>query len=566
MGCGFLALLALANLARAQDAKTPPGGLRVQNHGNSWGYSSNRIRLLETAAGIKPAVFLHHAEVIDGKPVPIYTPGCLGNNIKRTRECATLKARLEAGGIDVFTYTHSNWGDTPIAEEFAEFAYKHNPNFRVLWQAGWMVHDGLGINKNGPARDAVKIADLQAALDKARKRVEDKADEINKKLGKRVVFLVPVGDAFVKMRTMVVDGKFPGVTKQSELFNDDMPHQWRWGSILQDYCTFAALYQRSPVGLKVSLDKAVTDEQHAILQRIAWETVSKYPYAGIAMADEPKPAPEKKALPGLRVAYALMVHGQEIEAIVKAANISGHKRLSDPYFGTWHGFVQGGLKGVQPRHKEPIARGDIDVIAVATWSWHPHREGWHNRVALDSALAELADLGLQNNPKFRICWRSYLQPSTVKKGNMVVPDFGATRKALAQNNKSLEALVDTINKKHGKQIAQIVPTADATLKLVDTIVAGKFPGITDPPDLWMKEESFNMNVHRHLRALAAFCDFAVIYGISPEGLNLSFKGLTYRSKGGTDHSMEGITGEQMAILQRIAWETVSQYSYAGIAK
>jgi hypothetical protein len=279
---GCLVLFACGSQVGAQEAKTPPVGLRVQNYGNSWGYSSNRIRTLETAAEIKSAEFLHHAEVIDGKPVPIYTPGCLGGKIKLTRECVTLKAKLEAKSIDVFTYTHSNWGDTPIAEEVAEYGSKHNPDFRLLWQAGWMVHDGLGITKNGPARDAVKIADLQGALDKARKPVEAKVEEINKKFGKRVVFLVPVGDAFVKMRTMVVEGTFPGVTRQSELFNDDMPHQGRLGSILQDYCIFAALYQRSPVGLKVSLDKAVTDEQHAILQRIAWETVSKYSYAGIA--------------------------------------------------------------------------------------------------------------------------------------------------------------------------------------------------------------------------------------------------------------------------------------------
>lgn len=281
MGYIFLVFFAFINPARSQEAKSP-GGLRVQNYGNSWGYSSSRIRMLEVAAEIKPAEFLRNGEVIDRKPVPIYTTGCLNGTNKSARECVTLKSKLEAGGIDVFTYTHSNWDETQIAEEVAEFGSKHNPNFRLVWQAGWMVHDGLGIGKNGPARDAVKITDLQAALDKARKRVEVKVDEINKKLGKQVVTLVPVGDAFVKMRTMVVEGKFPGVTKQSELFNDDMPHQGRLGSILQDYCTFAALYQRSPVGLKVSLDKAVTDEQHAILQNIAWETVSKYPYAGIA--------------------------------------------------------------------------------------------------------------------------------------------------------------------------------------------------------------------------------------------------------------------------------------------
>jgi hypothetical protein len=57
-----------------------------------------------------------------------------------------------------------------------------------------------------------------------------------------------------------------------------------------------------------------------------------------------------------------------------------------------------------------------------------------------------------------------------------------------------------------------------------------------------------------------------MYGISPVGLNPSFKGVTYKTKGGQPHLMDGITDEQNAILQRIAWETVSKYSYAGIAK
>ncbi len=64
----------------------------------------------------------------------------------------------------------------------------------------------------------------------------------------------------------------------------------------------------------------------------------------------------------------------------------------------------------------------------------------------------------------------------------------------------------------------------------------------------------------------AYCDFAVIYGVSPEGLKPSFKGITYKFKGGAEHSMEGITDEQHAILQKIAWETVSKYPYAGVAR
>jgi sulfatase modifying factor 1 len=292
---GVMALLVSSGRAVADDAKGPPAGLRVQNTGNSWGFNYHRLRAIEAAAGITGGEYYRHSETIDGKAAPIYTFGCLGGKDNAPRPCATLKAILGAGKVDVFTYTHSNWHETDTAEEVAEFGLKHNPNFRLLWQAGWNVHDGLGISKNGPARDAVKIADLQAALDKNRKPVETRVDAINKNLGKRVVYLVPVGEAFVKLRAMVVDGKFPGVTKQSQLYNDDMPHQGRLGSLLQDYCIFTALYHRSPIGLNVTLDKSITDEQNTILQQIAWETVSTYRYAGIAR--------ESKNSLGMRLVY-----------------------------------------------------------------------------------------------------------------------------------------------------------------------------------------------------------------------------------------------------------------------
>jgi len=280
-------------------------------------------------------------------------------------------------------------------------------------------------------------------------------------------------------------------------------------------------------------------------------------------ADDTKP---NKPPAGLRVAYALMSNGAEMDAIVKAANIAGHMAADAPYFGTWHGFVKGGREGIPERARKQIAGGGIDALTVATWTWAPNDETWHKHVGLDSALAGVAELGLEKNPNFRLCWRAFLKPATVKKGDAVVPDFAQTQKTLEKETKDLEAHVDLVNKKHGKRVVLIVPHARAGLTLVDVVAAGKFPGVTDPAELWMKEEAFNMNVHRHLRALAAYCDFAVIYGVSPEGLRPSFKGITYKSKGGAEHTMEGITDEQHAILQKIAWETVLSYPYTGIPK
>lgn len=50
-------------------------------------------------------------------------------------------------------------------------------------------------------------------------------------------------------------------------------------SELGAYFNYAAIYRRSPEGLDVK--KGVPAEQRAILQKLAWETVSKYPEAGV---------------------------------------------------------------------------------------------------------------------------------------------------------------------------------------------------------------------------------------------------------------------------------------------
>ncbi|MFY7953536.1 MAG: hypothetical protein ACOVT5_13610, partial [Armatimonadaceae bacterium] len=567
-----------------------------------------------------------------------------------------------------------------------ELGPKHNPNFRVLMQMPWLVHDGRNDIKLPEEYEQTDLAELQVNMEKWRKQQEAYVDEVNAKAGKRVVFLVPLGDGMLEVRKMIEAGKFPGITKQnykdkpgdrgSVLGGDHMPHQGLLGHRLGTYMHFAALYRMSPEGLTFpgKDGDGLTDEQRAILQKLAWDMVSKYPYAGIAKFDppthrqvgvmpsqnsgevptvvpealkgwkatkdlpaaavitdynayieklpkaerpgvsdvkyyvddtgrnavavlvkegdkqwthllvydkqnkrtgvtkfvankpdaEPKAAPAQKQPAGLRVAYTLMSNGAEMDAIVKSADITGHKATDAPYFGTWHGFVKGGKDGIPEKAQMQIAGGGIDVLTVATWTWAPNEETWHRHVGLDSALAGVADLGLEKNPNFRLCWRAFLKPGTVKKGEMVVPDFVQTRKTLEKETKELETHVDLVNKKHGKRIVLIVPHAQAGLALVDTVTTGKFPGVADPAELWMKEEAFNMNVHRHLRALAAYCDFAVIYGVSPEGLKPSFKGLTYKSKGGAEHSMEGITDEQHAILQKIAWDTVSKYPYSGI--
>ncbi len=59
---------------------------------------------------------------------------------------------------------------------------------------------------------------MQKYTDGIRKACEAFADGINQPLGKRAVFIVPLGDAIVKLHALIVADKFPGMKRQSELF------------------------------------------------------------------------------------------------------------------------------------------------------------------------------------------------------------------------------------------------------------------------------------------------------------------------------------------------------------
>ena len=265
-----LVLCVMAGAAGADDAKPEPtatdapAALRCIFKMN--GHLIVNFDVIAKAAGIKYQSYGYGPDL--DKPI---TSG------RKVLE-DTPRTLMEKGEVDVCLTVDRNWAAEPPLDKWAAVGFAHNPNFRLYQQARFLT-------ENPEERDNSKIADVQAALDKTRKRLEDRVDAINKEIGKPVVFIVPVGDAIVKLREMVVDGKFPGLTKQSELFiagSRGSIHAEKHANLLTAYCNYAAIYQKSPVGLKLEMKEDITDEQHAILQKLAWETVSKYPYAGIA--------------------------------------------------------------------------------------------------------------------------------------------------------------------------------------------------------------------------------------------------------------------------------------------
>lgn len=273
LSCLFVAFAITGSIA--EDVKPAPSGLRIFYTGHSFHmFVPPRVEQLVKSAGI------------EGHKL-VGTQGIGGSRVIQHWDLADdrnkAKPALTSGEVDVFTMAaHLQIPDEGITK-FTELGVAHNANLRLLVQASWYPFDGPPPDRritNNSQRDEAKVADLQAAIDEWRKKLETQVDQLNKQHGKTAVFIVPVGDAVVKLRGLVLDGKYPAVTKQSELFTDPIGHGGPHVQALASYCNFAAIYRTTPVGMKMTV-QGIDEAQHAILQTIAWETVSTYPHAGI---------------------------------------------------------------------------------------------------------------------------------------------------------------------------------------------------------------------------------------------------------------------------------------------
>jgi hypothetical protein len=268
----MLLLVSLVAAPTLADNAPRPAGQRIFYTGHSFHmFVPPRVEQLVKSAGI------------EGHKL-VGTQGIGGSRVIQHWDLADEKNKarpaLAGGEVDVFTMAaHVQIPDEGITK-FTELGLAHNPKLRLLVQASWYPFDCPGEKRitNNLQRDEAKIADLQAAIDEWRTKLETQVDELNKEHGKTAVFIVPVGDAVVKLRGLVIEGKYPGVAKQSELFTDPIGHGGSHIQALASYCNFAAIYRMSPEGHNLP---GLTDEQNAILQKLAWDTVSPYRYAGV---------------------------------------------------------------------------------------------------------------------------------------------------------------------------------------------------------------------------------------------------------------------------------------------
>ncbi len=199
------------------------------------------------------------------------------------------KTALREGSVDVLTLSpHMILPDEGI-DNFTKLGLEKNPKLRVLVQASWPAKDG---NLTGEFHNAMRNDATVESLTKLREmqreqwntQLEAQVTALNTAVGKEAVHIIPVGDAVFALRERVIEGKAPGITKQADLFKDDLGHPMPALSVLVTYCHFAAIYQRSPVGLPVPAalkDAPQATELNALLQQLAWDAVTHDPMSGV---------------------------------------------------------------------------------------------------------------------------------------------------------------------------------------------------------------------------------------------------------------------------------------------
>ena len=206
------------------------------------------------------------------------------------------KTALRAGSVDVLTMA-PNWVVPDAAiDRFIDLGLEKNPQLRAFVQASWFPWDGLlppqRVAKNED-RDAKTIADLRLVGTPFMETIRTQVRETNARLGRPVAFVVPVGEAVLRLREKVIAGEVPGITRQSELFTDPIGHAKAAVLQLGAYCQFACIYHRSPVGLtcfEKPGDEA-SRQLNQLLQTIAWSTVCEEPLSGLpASLRSPAPA------------------------------------------------------------------------------------------------------------------------------------------------------------------------------------------------------------------------------------------------------------------------------------
>ena len=198
------------------------------------------------------------------------------------------KEALKSGKVDVFTMAPIFLPDDGI-EKFVNLAVEHNPKIRIFVQENWLPWDHYDPAFKAPKEKVDHNKPTAESLRKMHepyfKSIEDHVSELNTKYKTKAVRVAPIGQAVIKLRETIIDGKAPGMKEQNDLFSDALGHVRAPAQALVAYCYYGLIYEKSPVGLPVPAVIAKANDAEKLnrhLQEIAWGAVTSHPMSGVS--------------------------------------------------------------------------------------------------------------------------------------------------------------------------------------------------------------------------------------------------------------------------------------------
>jgi len=138
--------------------------------------------------------------------------------------------------VDVLTLAPIHLPDDGIGN-FVTLATENNPNVRITVQENWLPFDIYDVTfKLRPAKvdhNALNGEQLRKLHEPYFTGMDAHVRELNKKLGKESVYIVPVGQAVIALREKIIAGQAPGIKVQEDLFTDSSatPRGTSWPSM-----------------------------------------------------------------------------------------------------------------------------------------------------------------------------------------------------------------------------------------------------------------------------------------------------------------------------------------------
>jgi len=236
--------------------------------------------------------------------------------------------------------------------------------------------------------------------------------------------------------------------------------------------------------------------------------------------------------------------------LAQGAGISGHQALGVSCIGASRAIQHWDVPEEQNEAKKALRAGIVDVLTLACMT-EP-----------DEGIAKFAKLGVKHNHLIRVTLQELWLPEDrfpfdpLNRAHKSIDEFNcATMADLKQIHeayfKVMEDYASALNAEIGKQSVFIVPDAQATIALRESIIAGTAPGLKKQSDLFTDAWG---HPSPPLQALSAYCHFSIIYRRSPVGLpppsiltgNPSWPGALNN------------------VLQQLAWDAVTQHPMSGI--